>query len=492
MQKQAGKLAKIILDSGFVKVVSHIDADGISAGSIAVIALERAGIEHEILFVKQLDNEVLDKLRADKPELCWFTDLGTGMGTHMSGINAVITDHHLPDKNSGKGLWSFHKPNQLNPHDFDMDGDVELSGSGATYLVAREMGKLARDQDTKQGGSQSTKKSGGQDVNIQTPSDNTDLAQLAVVGAVGDLQDRRARALTGMNKEIALEGEKAGVVKALDDIFLFGRETRALYKLLQYASDPELPGLTGDRNASTSFLEGIGLKLSSGEKWKTWVQLSDAERKRLASALVKHVMATTGDKEKAMAIFGEVYVFPKEEEGTELHDAKEFSTMLNSCGRYGKAEIGMRLCMGDRDEALKEAKNMLTGHRQNLVSCLNWIKEEGVVEMKHLRWFHGMDRVQDSVVGTVANMLLGSKEFKDDKCMFGFANDLDTGMVKVSGRANRRLVSKGVDLSVLIGKVAGELGGHGGGHAVAAGGHIPEGKEQEFVKRMDELLGASL
>jgi RecJ-like exonuclease len=35
-------------------------------------------------------------------------------------------------------------------------------------------------------------------------------------------------------------------------------------------------------------------------------------------------------------------------------------------------------------------------------------------------------------------------------------------------------------------------GGIGGGHAVAAGATIPEGKDEEFLKSVDEIVGLQL
>ena len=55
MQDTALSIANKLKDQDLVKIVTHIDADGITAGSIASAALEREGIAHEIEFVKKLD-----------------------------------------------------------------------------------------------------------------------------------------------------------------------------------------------------------------------------------------------------------------------------------------------------------------------------------------------------------------------------------------------------------------------------------------------------
>ena len=63
-------------------IISHIDADGLTAASIASILLTRQDIKNEIKFVKQLDDAVIDELKlihkkSSKPNqlIFWFTDL---------------------------------------------------------------------------------------------------------------------------------------------------------------------------------------------------------------------------------------------------------------------------------------------------------------------------------------------------------------------------------------------------------------------------------
>ncbi len=66
------------------------------------------------------------------------------------------------------------------------------------------------------------------------------------------------------------------------------------------------------------------------------------------------------------------------------------------------------------------------------------------------------------------------------------------GKIKVSSRGTKHLVSKGLDLSAALKKSAEKLGGIGGGHSVAAGATIAEGKEEEFLKAVDEIVALQL
>lgn len=220
LQSSAEQCAAYIKKHTSALVVSHIDADGLTSAAIMGKALGRAGVEYKTRFVKQLDQKSLTEIADLNPELVIFTDLGSGMLEAISSLklNAVISDHHQP-----KGTHEYH----LNPHLFGINGATEISGSGITYFLASAMG------------------------------DNEDLASLAIVGAVGDLQHVKHGQLVGTNRSILEEGVRKGVLCYEKDLLLFGKQTRPIFKLLQYSSDPYLPGITGSEDASIEFLKRI-------------------------------------------------------------------------------------------------------------------------------------------------------------------------------------------------------------------------------------------
>ncbi|MDR1690562.1 MAG: hypothetical protein LBR42_01790, partial [Candidatus Methanoplasma sp.] len=57
--KDLGKAADKIRSAETVKVVTHIDADGISSGGIASTALERLGKEFTITFEKKITEDTI-------------------------------------------------------------------------------------------------------------------------------------------------------------------------------------------------------------------------------------------------------------------------------------------------------------------------------------------------------------------------------------------------------------------------------------------------
>ena len=79
----------------------------------------------------------------------------------------------------------------------------------------------------------------------------------------------------------------------------------------------------------------------------------------------------------------------------------------------------------------------------------------------------------------------------DSNALISLFDDSDDG-VKVSARADRSLVRKGLDLSSVM-KIASEMvGGYGGGHNIAAGATIPKGKEEVFLDAVDDMVMAQL
>jgi RecJ-like exonuclease len=455
MHSKAKIAAEKVRGCSQVKICSHIDADGIAAAGIASHALDAIGVDHSVAFVKNLDEKVVEDLKDENNELVWFTDLGSGSLEMLTGMEAVITDHHVPSF-----VYQTRIP-EVNPHRVGRDGALDLSGAGTAYLVAKAIDRT-----------------------------NKDLASLAILGAVGDMQDQANLRLVGTNRTIMEDGLRAGVLDWRRDARFFGRETRPLVKLLQYANDPLIPGLSGDWKACKEFLFGLGLQLRKEKGFRNWVDLNSREKDKILSELRKIVLASGQGPEASDRLLGEVYFFPKEEQGTELHEAKEFATLLNSCGRYEKAGVGFALCKGDREEAVDSAMMLLKGHRGALVSSLRVANEVGIERLENIQYFHGGNRILDSVIGITAGMLLGSGDLDNSFPLFAFAHS-DEG-VKVSARGTRELVAKGLDLSYIMKMACEKFEGIGGGHNIAAGATIPRGTEEEFLDFANEIVGEQM
>jgi RecJ-like exonuclease len=464
LAEPADRCAERLLDAEAVLLASHIDADGLTSAAVAATALERAGIPFEAVFEKQLDAESVAGIAATDYDTVLFTDFGSGqldvIAEHerRGEFRPVIADHHQP----ADADTEFH----LNPLLEGLDGSSELSGAGTTYVLARAMAERSDSVD------------------------NRDLAALAVVGAVGDMQ-ATDDGLVGANAALVEEGVAAGVLEEATDLAMYGRQTRPLPKLLEYASDVRVPGITNDEAGAVGFLNDLGLDLKRDGDWRTWVELSDDERRQVASALVQRAVERGVPAGKVDRLVGTTYVLAREQRGTELRDASEFSTLLNATARYERADVGLAVCLGDREGALERARRLLATHRRNLSEGLEWVRTEGVTQEANVQWFDAGDRIRETIVGIVAGMAYGADGVDRSKPIVAFAAK-GADETKVSARGTGRLVGQGLDLSAVMGEAAAAVGGGGGGHDVAAGATIPAGSERAFVEHADALVADQL
>ena len=452
-----------------VHIYAHIDSDGITGSAIASESLARAGVDHTVSFLKKLDEAALTSVKNENPPLAWFVDFGAGMMDKMDGLAAVITDHHVPvTRDLPRGIRgdlaaiadAEDRVLMLNPHLLG-EGSDAASGAGTTYLVAKAM-----------------------------DARNADLAAIAIVGAVADMQESEHRRVGGFNRQILQDGIEAGVLDAHTDLRLFGRETRPIHKMLQYANDPWIPRLSGNGEACIAFLLELGLEPKQDDRWISWSELPTGQKGLVVSELVRHMLDRGVGSKETERLIGEVYTLLKEEKGSPLRDAKEYGTLVNACGRYDRADVGHRVCRGDRGEALEEAFTLLRGHRETLVHSLDFIDEIGIQQMAAIQYFHGADKIRDTVVGIAAGMAYGAPGVNKHLPIIAFANSEDG--VKVSARGTRELVAHGLDLAAVMRAAAKSVGGEGGGHHGAAGATIPPGREEEFLVVVDRMVGEQL
>lgn len=437
--------------SDTVHIVTHIDADALSAAGVAATALRRARIEYKVTYCKSLDDAMVKRLNDENPALSWYTDLGSAVHHRLPKGDKIITDHHaVPD---GEDALAFP---HINPHLHGIDEEDSISGAGCAYYVATAL-----------------------------DSHNGDLAATALVGALGDLQDQRLGKFTGLNRKILADAEAHGVMRSHDDLRFFGRSSRPLPRFLRYA-DPAIPGLGLDEDQIVDFLVTNRIRVRDGGRWRTWFDLDDEERDRLTTA----IMTSYGAGVPLDKIRGENYDMLKETE-PELRCAKEFATLLNSTARYDRPEIGLALTTGERQSVLSIARTLLQGHRRSLGGAIQYAQKQGLTDLGPLAYFHAGNHIRDTILGIVTGILLGGGQGGGQKVLVGLA-DNGQGGIKVSTRAPDLLVQRGANLSQAVSHAASAVGGSGGGHAGAAGATLPLGREDEFLKALADALGRQL
>jgi RecJ-like exonuclease len=352
----------------------------------------------------------------------------------------------------------------VNPHLHGIDGARDISGSGVAYLVARAMNKA-----------------------------NVDVAPVAVVGALGDLQDKYdQRKLCGVNETIVKDAVDAGFLSVEKDLIFFGRETRPIHRTLALTTNPFIPGISGEEDKSLAFLASLDIKPREGERWRALRDLSEDEKRRLCSALADYLLSK-GLRLEVANLIGHVYTLSHEEPWTPLRDAREFGVLLNATGRMDRPSLGVAVCMGDRASALEEANKMLEEYRRSINKYLSWVMEkpERMKEFKNIYVVYGEDYINDKIVGAISS-ILSSGLPNSEKPLIAYANVEEEGLAKISARTVDSMTRKGLNLGDIMQVAAERFGGKGGGHNVAAGAQVPREKIGDFIDLVNELVGKQL
>jgi RecJ-like exonuclease len=462
----AEKAAKLILETvkedGTIHVFSHLDADGLAAAGIIGKALSRLSAKFRVRVTQWVDEKILEEIVSEKPSLVILSDFGSGylemLNEKVANFKTIILDHH---QTIGTEPENFV---HVNPHLQGIDGSRDLSGSGVAYFVAKALDMV-----------------------------NVDLAPIAVVGALGDMQDKYdQRKLGGLNGKIVEDALNAGLLAIEKDLIFFGRETRPIHKTLASTTNPFIPGISGEEDKSLAFLVSLDIKPKYGEKWRALRDLSDEEKKKLCSALAEYLLSK-GLHYEVVNLIGHVYILTREEPWTPLRDAREFAVLLNATGRMDKPSLGVAICMGDRGPVLEQASKILEDYRGTINKYLGWIMEkpERMRELENIYVVYGENFIDDKIIGAVSSILLTSLP-NPEKPLIAYASVEKENIAKISARAIDAVVNSGVNLGEIMRIAAEKCGGNGGGHDVAAGAQIPIEKITEFVKIADDLVGKYL
>ena len=446
-----------------ISVITHLDCDGITSGSIITKSLIRAGAKCTVRTVNEFSKIILEKMKNDSRQFHIITDLGGGFARDIDntlGEEWIIVDHHqIPQE-------EFDNQKVINAWKYDVDGGKDVSAGGMAYLVSKALHK-----------------------------ENTDLAWIAVVAALGDRQDQgEKKSFTGLNLEIAATAKKNNQVEIDLDILLVGRETRPLPDALAFTSQPFIEGLTWNRDACLSLLNSSGIKLKDGSRWRVPAELTEDEKRSLLQTISKYI-STKNASNIVDELVGYTYTLPGEDKRSFLRDAREFSTMLNSCGRIRKAGVGVAICMGDRTKMLQEGENILVEYRTFLRTYMNTLSSERwrITDNGSYLMVNGEGLVPENMTGAVSSLLGGSQ--KNTGKIIILRTNGDEGTIKFSSRKSTGCKSE-VNLGLLMRECAAKVSGVGGGHAAAAGARITKDKLDEFLdhleKNVSRMQGSSV
>lgn len=435
-----------------IRIVGNIDTDGITSTSILIASFLREKIKFISSTERQINSELLESISNESNDVVFFLDFGS---SNISDIEkklwnkkVFILDHHYPEKFECEANVV-----HLNPHIAGIDGSKDISASGVSYFFA-----------------------------VSLNEDNKDLAYLALIGAIGDAQENYG--FTGLNNKILDNAVKGNKVVAANGLRIFGIQSKPVHKVLEYSTNPYMPGITGNEEGALKFLQEIGIKPKEGNKLRKFSDLDPDEVKTLVAAIAIKKLRTTDWNEN---LYGPVYLLKEEQDNSPTKELREFSTLLNSCGRLGKSSLGIGVCLNDKN--MKErAFNLLHDYRNEIIKAIEWFhsnRGKKIIEKKNFVIANAEDNVRDTIIGTLMSLISRSGIYEKGTILIGMAHTLGNETkisARVSGDANW-------DTGLILKELTGKTGGSSGGHKLASGGIMQQEKEEEFIKYAEEFLG---
>ena len=450
-----------------IRLISHLDADGISAASIMIKLLNNDNRKYSVSIVQQLNKTVLSQLASEPYKCLIFTDIGSGVVSDikelLNGKKVFVLDHHSIEngyagerneisQNSG----DFADIVLVNPHTCGIDGGKEISGAGVVFRFACAVDKGMEE-----------------------------LAHIAVVGAIGDLQEKNG--FLRLNEEILRIAVEKGRINVAKGLRIFGSQTKPLHKALEYCTDPYIPGVSGSESGAIQFLYQIGVEPKSGNSWKKIVHLDEEEMKKLVTGIIMKRLNESNPDD----VLGNIYILANEEEESPTRDAKEFATLLNACGRLGRASLGIGACLGDK-KIKQQAIRSLGDYKKEIVNALNWYNENKFSD--EIFWgnrfviINAKSNVMSTMIGTLASILSKSNVMAKNNFILSMAQSPE-GSTKISLRTTNN-VNGVFNLKNIIEEMINGIGNsESGGHQNAAGAVIPTEKEINFIETAKEILG---
>ena len=461
--KRAKELSDVIREhlaaSSFFLVVSHHDADGLSSAGIVGSTLARAEAKFTVRIVEELREDIISEISKAQPDVLVFSDIGSGyldqLTSRQLAKQILIMDHHPPNGTAPRNVL------QLNPHEYGIDGARLISAAGVCYLVSR-----------------------------QVASTNKDLSALGIVGALGDMQDKNEnRSLSGLNELLIEDGISAGSVRVDSDLILYGRETRPIHRALAYTTTPYLPNLSGREDNCLTLLSSNGIAIKEGERFRTLTDLSQEEKQRLLNGIIGYLASIGLQSNVVLDLVGTVYTLTQELPGSPTHDGREYSSLLNACGRTGNPSIGVSVGMGDRKTALQEASEVVATYRKTLANYMEWLTNtpNAIQKFSAIWVIRGENQIQPSMTGAFSSIISSAGNLYPDHVIIVVTRAEDGGL-KLSARAPPKLLKMGVNLGEALGITSKKYSGFGGGHNVAAGAHIPVEDPNSFLMELDGVI----
>lgn len=415
-----------------IKVVSHFDCDGITSAAIFSRAMQRWKKGFSLEVVKNLEESYIKSLPED--HVLIFLDLASGSLNFLreKKTEIFVFDHHEIIQDIPSNVM------MINPLLFK---EEPMSAAAVCYLFAKTLSPV-----------------------------NKDLANLALIGMVGDSMEKN---LSKTYDEILKEADT--IIKR--GLLLYP-STRPLDRALEYSSNPYIPGVTGSYKGVIELLRDANIQKKDG-RFKALYELTDEEMSNLITA----IMLRSPSGKNVEEFIGNLYLVKF---FNRLEDARELSALINACSRMDSPSVCLGFCLGNK-KSREEAEKIYIDYKQHLVSALKFVSETEKITGKNYTIINAKDKIKDTIIGTIASIVSNSPVYDQGTIIVALAYNEDK--IKVSAR----MVGKqGRNVRDVLTRAAITMGGEVGGHPNAAGCLISKEKEEEFILELKKVLDIEL
>jgi len=379
----------LVRKEGKFLVLSSPSPDGIAASSIVFQTLERLNTKCVLRSTSSLSDSLhVGNSISDEYDLCLLLDFEHESVEKLDKClqNKWLLIRHLSDEIAPESNEAYGQQ-VLNINRYELNGWSEITSASICYLLSITL-------DTK----------------------NKDLSVLAVLSSLGERQDRgEGRSLEGINAEIAKVGESQGLLRSQpDDLMMVGREWRPIHEAIALTRFPYIDGLTWNLQRAKLIVENSGIKLKENGKWRVFTDLLDQEKWSIYEGIAKFVATNSGTEVLPLeGIRGISYTLLKEDRGTPLRDAREYSDLLGVCGRVQKSGVAISVCLGDRFKMLAIAEETVVRYLDILRRSLGTLFGEKwrIWVDKDMVFINGEGAVAENALEDIVTLLESSPQF---------------------------------------------------------------------------------
>ena len=454
VEKVVKGMKEVFSKSGIIRVITHLDTDGLTSAAIFSQALKKENQQYWISTVKQLESETIEQLMKESQKQKWkalvFLDLGTSKLKEIKNLadftSVFVIDHHEIDVgfDSAESLSSQERFFLITPHLYHNE---KISASCLTYLFSQKL------------------------------NDNKNLAQLAVLGLIGDVLDKN---IGKVATSILHDAEESGMqIKKGLTVF---SSMRPVHKALEFSSSIFIPGVTGSSNGALMMLRDLGIEVKTNHGYKTLLDLNKEELSRLLTAILLRRVSNGHGQD----ILDNIYLIKI---SNHLFDAREVSTMLNACGRLSYSSLALAFLTGSK-KAHDKIEEVYAKYKHYIVKALNWVNTKKKIQGDGYVIINAKNAIKDTMIGTIISIVASSYIYEEGTIIVGMAYRKDS-KIKVSARVVKgKNKESEVNLYHILNNIVAMTGGEVGGHLNAAGCLISKDKEREFLEILEKKLAA--